>query len=125
MEDRLTLAGKTYGSRLLIGTGKYKNSEETREAIVRSGAEIVTVSVRRVSLTGADSILQAIPKGVVILPNTAGCFTAQEAVRTARLAREAGLSDLVKLEVIGDPKTLFPDVVETLEAAKILVREKF
>src|SRR5689334_1516289 len=117
MDDRFELGGKTYGSRLIVGTGKYANLDQTREAIVRSGAEIVTVAVRRVKLSGEGSILDAIPKGVTLLPNTAGCYTADEAVRTARLAREAGLTDLLKLEVIGDQKTLFPDVEETLKAA--------
>jgi thiazole synthase len=125
MEDRFSLAGASYRSRLIIGTGKYRDLEQTKEAIVRSGAEIVTVALRRVSLTGADSILQAIPEGVAILPNTAGCYTAEEAVRTARLAREAGMTTFLKLEVIGDQKTLFPDVVETLKAAKTLVGEGF
>jgi thiazole synthase len=125
MADTFQLAGHTFASRLIVGTGKYRDSAETREAIVRSGAEIVTVAVRRVSLSGADSILSAIPEGVKLLPNTAGCYTADEAVRTARLAREAGMTDFVKLEVIGDQKTLFPDVAETLKAAAILVKEGF
>jgi thiazole synthase len=123
--DTFQLAGHTFSSRLIVGTGKYRDAEQTHEAIVRSGAEIVTVAVRRVSLTGSDSILAAIPKGVKLLPNTAGCYTADEAVRTSRLAREAGMTDFVKLEVIGDQKTLFPDVAETLKAAAILVKEGF
>jgi thiazole synthase len=123
--DTFQLAGKTFNSRLIIGTGKYKTIEETRQAIERSGAEIVTVAVRRVNLGGGESILDAIPKHVKLLPNTAGCYTADEAVRTARLAREAGMTDFVKLEVIGDKDTLFPDVPETLRAAKTLVAEGF
>jgi thiazole synthase len=125
MSDTFQLAGHTFSSRLIVGTGKYRDAEQTLEAILRSGAEIVTVAVRRVSLTGADSILSAIPKGVKLLPNTAGCYTADEAVRTSRLAREAGMTDFVKLEVIGDQKTLFPDVAETLKAAAILVKDGF
>jgi thiazole synthase len=121
--DAFTIGQKTYRSRLIIGTGKYKDLAQTRAAIERSGAEIVTVALRRVSLSGEDSILQAIPAGVALLPNTAGCYTAEEAVRTARLAREAGLTEFVKLEVIGDQRTLFPDVEETLKATKILVAE--
>jgi thiazole synthase len=125
MQDPFVLGARSYRSRLIVGTGKYKDLDETREAIVRSGAEIVTVALRRVKLTGEDSILNAIPSGVAILPNTAGCYTADEAIRTARLAREAGMTDFVKLEVIGDQKTLFPDVEETIRAAKILVAEGF
>ena len=125
MDDALIIGTKRYGSRLIVGTGKYRSLEETREAIVRSGAEIVTVALRRVKLSGEESILKAIPEGVALLPNTAGCYTADEAVRTARLAREAGMTEFVKLEVIGDQKTLFPDVEETLKAAKILVAEGF
>ncbi len=124
-KDSFSIGDFTFQSRLIIGTGKYASLEQTKEAIVRSGAEVVTVAVRRVSLSGEDSILKAIPKGVRLLPNTAGCFTADEAVRTARLAREAGLTDFVKLEVIGDKKTLFPDIPQTLEAAKRLVDEGF
>lgn len=123
--DGFTIGKKTYRSRLIIGTGKYKDLAQTRAAIERSGAEIVTVALRRVSLSGEDSILQAIPPGVALLPNTAGCYTADEAVRTARLAREAGMTEFVKLEVIGDQRTLFPDVEETLKATKILVAEGF
>lgn len=123
--DTFELNNKTYSSRLIIGTGKYADLDQTREAIVRSGAEIVTVALRRVSLTGEDSILNAIPEGVVLLPNTAGCYTADEAIRTARLAREAGMTEFVKLEVIGDARTLFPDVPETIRAAEILVKDGF
>ncbi|MCC7384953.1 MAG: thiazole synthase [Deltaproteobacteria bacterium] len=125
MNDLLVLGRKQYRSRLVIGTGKYASLEQTRQAIVRSGAEIVTVALRRVKLTGEDSILSAIPEGVALLPNTAGCYSAEEAIRTARLAREAGMTEFVKLEVIGDKATLFPDVEETLKAAKVLVTEGF
>jgi len=126
--DPLVLAGKSYGSRLIVGTGKYKSVEETERAIDASGAEIVTVALRRVDLTDRSSgslmsLLQR--KKWTLLPNTAGCFTADEAVRTLRLARELGIAEIVKLEVIGDPKTLYPDNEQTLEAAKILVKEGF
>src|SRR5437870_1279400 len=123
--DSYRLGASTFTSRLIIGTGKYKSNEETKEAIRRSGAEIVTVALRRVSLTGEGSILNAIPEGVKILPNTAGCYTADDAIRTARLAREAGMTDFLKLEVIGDERTLFPDTAETLKAEKVLVGEGF
>jgi len=125
-----TLAGRTYGSRLLIGTGKYKDLEETRQAVEASGAEIVTVAVRRTNIgqnPGEPNLLEVIsPSRYTILPNTAGCFTAEEAVRTCRLARE--LLDghkLVKLEVLADQKTLFPNVIETLKAAEVLVKDGF
>lgn len=127
-EDKLVLAGKEYNSRLLVGTGKYKDFEETKKAIEVSGAEIVTVAVRRVNITSKDeeNLLDYIdPKKYTILPNTAGCFTAEDAIRTCRMAREAGGWDLVKLEVLGDTKTLFPDIPATLEAAKVLVDEGF
>lgn len=123
--DSFEIAGRTFQSRLIIGTGKFKDREQTRAAIERSGAEIVTVAVRRVNLKGEDSVLDAIPKGVKILPNTAGCYNADDAIRTARLAREAGMTDFLKLEVIGDKDTLFPDVAETIKAAKVLVAEGF
>jgi thiazole synthase len=113
---------------LWVGTGKYKNFEETKKAIEASGADVVTVAVRRVNITdkGKENLLDYIsPKEYKILPNTAGCYTADDAVRTARLARAAGVSDMVKLEVIGDPRTLFPDTAGLLEAAKILVKEGF
>jgi thiazole synthase len=128
LKDPFVLAGKEYGSRLILGTGKYKSFEETRRAIEASGAEIVTVAVRRVNITdpNQENLLDYVdPKQYTILPNTAGCYTAEEAIRTARLAREAGIGTLVKLEVIGDPKTLFPDVPATLEAAAVLVKEGF
>jgi thiazole synthase len=128
MEDALNLAGTTYRSRLIVGTGKYKDFHETQKAIEMSGAEIVTVAVRRVNITdpNKENLLDFLdPKKYTILPNTAGCYTADDAVRTCRLAREAGVGKLVKLEVIGDDKTLFPDIPATLEAAKILVKEGF
>jgi thiazole synthase len=125
--DGLTIGGRAFGSRLLVGTGKYRSIEETRKAIEASGAEIVTVALRRVDLTpGAATVLDAIDRKThTILPNTAGCYTAEEAIRTCRLARELGMAEMVKLEVIGDQKTLFPDGAATLEAAKVLVKEGF
>jgi thiazole synthase len=128
MEDFLEIAGTQYRSRLIVGTGKYRNFAETKRAIEVSGAEIVTVAVRRVNITDSkkENLLDYIdPKKYTILPNTAGCYNAEDAVRTCRLAREAGVGKLVKLEVIGDDRTLFPDVPATLEAAKILVEEGF
>lgn len=127
-EDLLRIAGKTFRSRLIVGTGKYRDFDETRRAVEVSGAEIVTVAVRRVNITRRDeeNLLDYLdPSRFTILPNTAGCYTAEEAVRTARLAREAGVGNWVKLEVIGDSDTLFPDVPATIEAARILVREGF
>jgi len=128
MEDKLVIAGIEFKSRLWIGTGKYKDFEETRLAVEASGADVVTVAVRRVNITdpSKENLFEYIdPKKYKILPNTAGCFTADEAVRTARLARAAGISDMVKLEVIGDPKTLFPDNEALLEATRVLVKEGF
>ena len=128
MDDALVIAGRSFSSRLIVGTGKYKDSDETERAIDASGAEIVTVAIRRVDLTdrSSGSLMSLLTrKKWTILPNTAGCYTADEAVRTLRLARELGIADLVKLEVIGDPKTLYPDNEQTLEAAKILVKEGF
>ncbi len=128
MEDQLTIAGIEFQSRLWIGTGKYKDFEETRLAVEASGADVVTVAVRRVNITDPkeDNLLEYIsPSKYKILPNTAGCYTADEAIRTARLARAAGISDMVKLEVIGDEKTLFPDNEALLEATKVLVKEGF
>ncbi len=127
-KDPFVLAGKEYHSRLIVGTGKYKDFAETRQAIEASGAEIVTVAVRRVNITdpNQENLLDYIdPKHYTILPNTAGCYNAADAVRTCRLAREAGVGTMVKLEVIGDDKTLFPDIPGTLEAAKTLVDEGF
>jgi thiazole synthase len=124
----LTIAGRTFGSRLIVGTGKYPSMSVARAAIEASGAALVTVAVRRVDLSRreGESILDLIDEAkVTILPNTAGCYTADEAVRTARLAREAGLSDLIKLEVIGDQKTLFPDTEGLLDATRTLVKEGF
>jgi thiazole synthase len=127
MDNPLVLGGREFRSRLIVGTGKYSSNEIMREAIEASGAEIVTVAVRRVQLPGTgQSILDFIdPKRYALLPNTAGCYTADEAIRTAYLAREAGLGELVKLEVIGDSRTLFPDVQGLLEATKTLAREGF
>jgi thiazole synthase len=126
--DPFTLAGKTYESRLIVGTGKYADFDETRRAVEAAGAEIVTVAVRRVNVTsaGSENLLDYLdPTRFTILPNTAGCYSAEEAVRTARLAREAGVGKLVKLEVIGDQKTLMPDVPATLEAARALIADGF
>ena len=127
-EDRWTVAGRSFRSRLIVGTGKYKDFAQNAAALEASGAEIVTVAVRRVNISDrkSENLLDYIdPKRYQILPNTAGCYTVEEAVRTCRLAREVGVGDLVKLEVIGDQKTLFPDVPATIEAAKILVKEGF
>jgi thiazole synthase len=123
----LRIAGREYTSRLLLGTGKYPDTDTMVRALDASGTEIVTVAVRRVNLDRrGESLLNHVdPARYTLLPNTAGCYTAAEAVQTARLAREVGLSSLVKLEVIGDPKTLFPDAVELLEATRTLVREGF
>ena len=126
--DTWTLAGRTWTSRLLVGTGKYPSLEIQRQAILESGAEIVTVAVRRVDLSGKSgpTVLDALDRTKhTLLPNTAGCFTADDAIRTARLAREVGMGTLVKLEVIGDTQTLFPDNAATIEAAKVLVAEGF
>lgn len=129
MADDLLVIGKhTFRSRLILGTGKYKDVGETERALEAARAELVTVALRRVNLDdrGEGSMMQLLTSGKFkLLPNTAGCYTADEAVRTLRLARELGLSDLVKLEVIGDQRTLFPDNEQTLEAAKILVKEGF
>src|SRR5262249_23457697 len=124
-QDPFVLAGKSWRSRLIVGTGKYKDADETKRALAASGAEIVTVALRRIELKpGQPSLLDALA-GYAILPNTAGCYTVDEAVRTARLARELGMTEFVKLEVIGDKRTLFPDAEATLAAAKILVAEGF
>jgi len=126
--DKLVIAGKEFSSRLMVGTGKYSDFQQMARAIEVSGAEIVTVAVRRVNISdrSKESLLDYIdPKKYTLLPNTAGCYTADDAVRTCRLAREAGLSDFVKLEVLGDEKTLFPDNEELLKAAKILISEGF
>jgi thiazole synthase len=124
----LVIAGKTYRSRLIVGTGKYKTYAENAAALAASGAEIVTVAVRRVNLTdpSAPRLVDFIdPEKVTYLPNTAGCFTGEDAVRTLRLAREAGGWSLVKLEVLGDRKTLYPDMIETLRATELLIKEGF
>jgi thiazole synthase len=126
--DPLIVAGREYESRLIVGTGKYASVELTEKAIDASGAEIVTVAIRRVDLKDRSSgslMSLLLKKKWKLLPNTAGCFTADDAVRTLRLARELGIADLVKLEVIGDPKTLYPDNEQTLEAAKILIKDGF
>ena len=127
-DDALVIGQHRFHSRLIVGTGKYKDVEETRAAIEASGAEVVTVALRRIDLAdkAAGSLMHLVTsKRWTILPNTAGCYTAEEAVRTLRLARELGIADLVKLEVIGDPKTLYPDNEQTLVAAKELVKEGF
>jgi thiazole synthase len=126
-DTNLVLGGKEFSSRLIVGTGKYASNEIMRQAHEESGAQLVTVAVRRVSLPGSgDSILDFIDTArYTLLPNTAGCYTADEAIRTAYLAREAGLGDMVKLEVIGDARTLFPDVQGLLEATRTLAREGF
>lgn len=126
--DPLTIGRFTFQSRLFVGTGKYRDVDETRRALEASGAEVVTVALRRVNLAerGEGSMMSLLTSGkYTLLPNTAGCYTADEAVRTCRLARELGVGDLVKLEVIGDQKTLFPDNEATLEAARTLVQEGF
>jgi len=130
MSEKLIIAGKEYGSRLLVGTGKYKDFVETEQAISTSGAEIVTVALRRTNIgqnAGEPNLLDVIPpEKYTILPNTAGCYTAEDAVRTCRIARELlGDHKLVKLEVLGDQTTLYPDVTATLEAAQTLVKDGF
>ncbi|AMK22277.1 MULTISPECIES: sulfur carrier protein ThiS [unclassified Sphingobium] len=127
-EDSWTVAGQTFRSRLIVGTGKYKNFEQNAAAVAASGAEIVTVAVRRVNVSdpNAPMLTDFIdPKKITYLPNTAGCYTGEEAIRTLRLAREAGGWDLVKLEVLGEARTLYPDMVETLRATEILAKEGF
>jgi len=128
MTDALVIADKTFHSRLIVGTGKYPSHTIMAEAHRAAGAEMVTVAVRRVNLTDRSkgSLLDYIDRQrIFILPNTAGCYTADEAIRTARLAREVGLSNWIKLEVIGDERTLFPDNIALLEATRVLVREGF
>ena len=130
MNDPLVIDNKSYASRLLVGTGKYKDLDETRSAIEASGAEIVTVAIRRTNIgqnKGEENLLDYIsPDKYTLLPNTAGCYDVESAVRTCRLARELlDGHNLVKLEVLGDPKTLYPDIPATLEAAKILVDDGF
>ncbi|HET8932436.1 MAG TPA: thiazole synthase [Polyangiales bacterium] len=126
--QELKIGDHTLRSRLIVGTGKYKDLAETRAALEASGADMVTVAVRRLDLNakGGDSLIGYLKQaGYTLLPNTAGCYTVEDAVRTCRLARELGIAGLVKVEVLGDPKTLFPDVVQTLEASRILVKEGF
>jgi len=127
-EDGFVVAGTRFTSRLIVGTGKYKDFEETAAAIEASGAEIVTVAVRRVNVSDPNQPMlmdYVDPKKIVYLPNTAGCYTGADAVRTLRLAREAGGWNLVKLEVLGDQKTLYPDMTETLTAADLLIKDGF
>ncbi len=126
-DTSLVIGGKEFSSRLIVGTGKYTTNAIMREALEASGAQVVTVAVRRVKLPGTgESILDFIDTNrYTLLPNTAGCYTADEAIRTAYLAREAGLGEMVKLEVIGDPRTLFPDVAGLLDATRTLAREGF
>src|SRR5881296_3562031 len=128
MSDMLTIAGRAFRSRLIVGTGKYRSFPEMKRCHEASGAEMVTVAVRRVNLTdrSKESLLNYIDRSkIFILPNTAACYTAEDAIRTARLAREVGLSNWIKLEVIGDEKTLFPDNEGLLEATRVLVKEGF
>src|SRR3989441_7434498 len=128
MSDILTIAGRQFRSRLIVGTGKYRTHQEMARCHAASGAEVVTLAVRRVNLTdrSKESLLDYIDRTkLFILPNTAACYTADEAIRTARLAREVGLSNWIKLEVIGDEKTLFPDNAGLLEATRVLVKEGF
>lgn len=127
-EDGLKIGPYTFKSRLFVGTGKYRDTEQTQQALDASGAEVVTVALRRIDLKdrSAGSMMSLVTsKRWTILPNTAGCYTADEAIRTLRLARELGVADIVKLEVIGDARTLYPDNEQTLEAAKVLVKEGF
>ena len=127
-QDKFTIGKKKFYSRLIVGTGKYKNMSECAKAIKISGAEIVTVAVRRVNITDKSKPLlmdYIDPKKITYLPNTAGCFTSNDALRTLRLAREIGGWKLVKLEVLGDKKTLFPDVIETLKSTEVLTKEGF
>jgi thiazole synthase len=126
LTEKFEIAGREFASRLIVGTGKYRSFDEMKAAHRASGAEMVTVAVRRVPLDRSEeSFLDHLDPKMTILPNTAGCYTAEEAIRTARLAREALDTDLIKLEVIGDQTTLFPDNEQTLEAARVLVREGF
>src|SRR5205809_5594573 len=126
--DVLQIAGRDFRSRLILGTGKYRSFQEMARAHEASGAEIVTVAVRRVNLTdrSKESLLDYVDRSkYFILPNTAGCYTGEEAIRAARLAREVGLSNWIKLEVIGDEQTLFPDTEQLIEATRVLVKEGF
>ena len=128
MEDTFAIANKNYNSRLIVGTGKYKDFEETANAVKASGADIVTVAVRRVNILdkGQPLLMDYLdPKSITYLPNTAGCFSSEEALRTLRLAREMGGWRLVKLEVLGDKKTLYPNMIETIKSTAVLVKEGF
>ena len=128
MGDKLIIKGIEFKSRLWVGTGKYKDFEEEKKAIEASGADVVTVAVRRVNIIDrkSENLFDYIdPKKYKILPNTAGCYNVEDALRYSRLAREAGISDMIKLEVIGDEKTLFPDVIGLLKATEILAKEGF
>ena len=128
MRDKLIVAGKKFNSRLIVGTGKYKNMSECAKAIELSGADIVTVAIRRVNISNKNKPLlmdYIDPKKITYLPNTAGCFTSRDALRTLRLAREIGGWKLVKLEVLGDKKNLFPEMIETLKTTEVLTREGF
>jgi thiazole synthase len=126
MDDTLTIAGRSFDSRLILGTGKYETFELMRAAVEASGAEMVTVAVRRIDFDApGEEITSFLPKDILLLPNTSGCETAEEAVRMARLARAGGLPDWIKLEVIPDPRYLLPDPVETLKAAEALVADGF
>ncbi len=126
MSEPFELAGRTWGSRLILGTGGFRSLEALERALAASGTEIVTVALRRVDSSAESSPLEVIERlGLTVLPNTAGCYTARDAVRTARLAREAFATDWIKLEVIGDDRTLFPDAVELLDAAETLLGEGF
>ena len=128
MEDIFTIANKKFQSRLIVGTGKYKNFEETAKAINASGADMVTVAVRRVNILDKNQPLlmdYLDPKSITYLPNTAGCYSSEEALRTLRLAREMGGWRLVKLEVLGDKKTLYPNMIETIKSTEVLVKEGF
>ena len=127
-QDSWTVAGRTFRSRLIVGTGKYRDYAQNAEALIASGAEIVTVALRRVNVSepGAPRLVDFIdPARFTYLPNTAGCYTAEDAIRTLRLAREAGGWNLVKLEVLGDRKTLYPDMIETLRATDVLIKDGF
>ena len=128
MEDTFTIANKNFNSRLIVGTGKYKNFEETANAVKASGADIVTVAVRRVNILdkGQPLLMDYLdPKSITYLPNTAGCYSSEDALRTLRLAREMGGWRLVKLEVLGDKKTLYPNMIETIKSTEVLVKEGF
>ncbi len=128
MQDVFTIANKNYKSRLIVGTGKYKDFKQTADAVKASGTDIVTVAVRRVNISDKSQPLlmdYLNPKSITYLPNTAGCYTSDEALRTLRLAREIGDWKLVKLEVLGDKKTLYPNMIETIKSAEVLVKENF